>query len=47
MRIGKLWIFTALIAGLFAGCGSDTGNLSVLIEAEEIIPDDLQAGDGE
>ena len=47
MRIGKLWIFTALIAGLFAGCGSDTGNLSVLIEAEETIPDGLQAGDGE
>ena len=53
MRIGKQWIFTALIAGLFAGCGSDStggsggGNLSVLIEAEETIPDGLQAGDGE
>jgi hypothetical protein len=53
MRIGKLWILTALIAGSFTGCGSDStggsgdGNLSVLIEAEETIPDGLQAGDAE
>ena len=47
MGIGTLGIFTALIAGLFAGCGSGDGNLSVLIEAEESIPDGLQAGDGE
>ena len=47
MRIGTLRIFAALIAGLFAGCGSGDGNLSVLIEAEESIPDGLQAGDGE
>jgi hypothetical protein len=47
MRTGKLWIFTALVAGLFAGCGSDTGDLSVRVAAEESIPDGLQAGDGE
>ena len=53
MRIGEMFIFAALIAALFAGCGSDStggsgdGNLSVLIQAEESIPDGLEAGDGE
>ena len=48
-----MFIFAALIAALFAGCGSDStggsgdGNLSVLIQAEESIPDGLEAGDGE
>jgi hypothetical protein len=53
MKIRELWIFAAVTAGLLAGCGSDStggsgdGNLSVLVEAEESIPDGLQAGDGE
>lgn len=53
MRIGEMFVFAALIAALFAGCGSDStggsgdGNLSVLIQAEESIPDGLEAGDGE
>ena len=53
MKTRELWIFAAVTAGLLAGCGSDStggsgdGNLSVLVEAEESIPDGLQAGDGE
>jgi len=41
-------IATAMLASVAAGgCGSENGNLAVVVSAEETIPKGLQAGDGD